>query len=54
MKIKDEEILPRLLADDAFLKSIQEFSMFDPDLLDVYKRQVRTGGSEIPGIIMNG
>ena len=33
VKIKDEEILPRLLADDAFLKSIQEFSMFDPDLL---------------------
>ena len=33
VKVKGEEILPKLLADDEFLKSIQEFSMFDPDLL---------------------
>lgn len=33
VKLRGEEILPRLLADDAFLKGIQEFSMFDPRLL---------------------
>lgn len=33
VKKKGEEILPQLLADDDFLKGVQEFSMFDPDLL---------------------
>lgn len=33
VKKKGEEILPELLADDAFLQGVQEFSMFDPDLL---------------------
>lgn len=33
VKNKEKEILPELLADDAFLNSIQEFSMFDPQLL---------------------
>lgn len=33
VKKKGEEVLPGLLADDAFLKGVQEFSMFDPDLL---------------------
>ena len=33
MKKKGEEILPELLADDAFLQGVQEFSMFDPELL---------------------
>ena len=33
VKKKGEETLPRLLADDEFLKGVQEFSMFDPDLL---------------------
>lgn len=33
VKMKGEEILPRLLADDSFLAGVQEFSMFDPDLL---------------------
>lgn len=33
VKKKGEEILPKLLADDKFLNSVQEFSMFDPNLL---------------------
>lgn len=33
VKKKGEEILPELLSDDVFLKHIQEFSMFDPELL---------------------
>jgi 6-phospho-beta-glucosidase len=33
VKKKGEEILPELLADDGFLKHIQEFSIFDPELL---------------------
>lgn len=33
VKKKGEEILPALLADDDFLKGVQEFSMFDPELL---------------------
>ena len=33
VKKKGEEILPELLADDAFLQGVQEFSMFDPELL---------------------
>lgn len=33
VKKKGVEILPELLADDAFLCGIQEFSMFDPELL---------------------
>lgn len=33
VKKQGVEILPELLADDAFLKSVQEFSMFDPELL---------------------
>ena len=33
VKKKGEEILPQLLADDEFLQGVQEFSMFDPDLL---------------------
>lgn len=33
VKKKGVEILPKLLADDAFLCGIQEFSMFDPELL---------------------
>lgn len=33
VKRYDEEMLPTLLNDDEFLKGIQEFSMFDPDLL---------------------
>lgn len=31
--LEGNEILPKLLADDAFLNGIQEFSMFDPTLL---------------------
>lgn len=33
VKKKGVEILPELLADDAFLRGVQEFSMFDPELL---------------------
>lgn len=33
VKKKGVEILPELLADDAFLCGVQEFSMFDPELL---------------------
>ncbi len=33
VRVKEEEVLPDLLRDDEFLKSIQEFSMFDPELL---------------------
>lgn len=33
VKVKGEELLPKLLADDRFLERIQEFSMFDPQLL---------------------
>ena len=33
VKKKGEEILPELLADDAFLQGVQEFSMFDSELL---------------------
>jgi len=33
VKKKGKEILPKLLADDGFLKHIQEFSIFDPELL---------------------
>ncbi|WP_053983329.1 family 4 glycosyl hydrolase [Niameybacter massiliensis] len=33
VKRYEEEMLPTLLNDDAFLNGIQEFSMFDPDLL---------------------
>ena len=33
VKRYDEEMLPTLLNDDEFLKGIQEFSMFDPNLL---------------------
>lgn len=33
VKKKGEEILPELLSDDGFLKHIQEFSMFDPEML---------------------
>lgn len=33
VKRKGEEILPLLLADEGFLKGVQEFSMFDPELL---------------------
>ncbi len=33
VKVKGEELLPKLLADDGFLTRIQEFSMFDPQLL---------------------
>ncbi len=33
VKVGGEELLPKLLADDGFLTQIQEFSMFDPQLL---------------------
>lgn len=33
VKVRGEELLPKLLADDRFLERIQEFSMFDPQLL---------------------
>ncbi len=33
VKVGEEELLDKLLADDGFLKDIQEFSMFDPELL---------------------
>lgn len=33
VKVGGEELLPKLLADDQFLMGIQEFSMFDPQLL---------------------
>ena len=33
VKIGDEELLDKLLADDTFLKEIHEFSMFDPEVL---------------------
>lgn len=33
VKKEGEEILPKLLADDSFLGKIQEFAMFDPELL---------------------
>lgn len=33
VSLKGRELLPELLGDDAFLKGVQEFSMFDPQLL---------------------
>ena len=33
VKIRGEEIMPRLIADDDFLASIQELSIFDPDVI---------------------
>lgn len=33
VKVHGEELLPKLLKDDKFLSGIQEFSMFDPELL---------------------
>lgn len=33
VRLDGEEILPRLLGDDGFLRNIQEFSIFDPELL---------------------
>ncbi|HEY9573928.1 MAG TPA: glycoside hydrolase, partial [Lachnospiraceae bacterium] len=33
VKVEGKEILPKLLEDRKFLSSVQEFSMFDPDLL---------------------
>ena len=33
VKVRGEEIMPRLIADDAFLASIQELAIFDPEVI---------------------